>query len=110
MIAPNQVSHSKFPVQHILYDDGVFAVAWGSYDGHPEQLGMRWSGDPANPDDIGYPKLFQHPVWFMVPEALSVSIVKGLLGASNADQAAVLQVLEALRGSGALQPLTSATP
>jgi len=106
MIAPTQVYHSKFPVQHLLYDDSEFAIAWGSYDGGPEQIGMRWSGNPANADDVGYPKLFQHPVWFMLPQVLSVSIAKGLVGASNADQTAVLQVLEALRASGALQPTT----
>ncbi len=102
MITPSQVNHSKFPVQHLLYDDGSFAIAWGSYDGGPEQLGMRWSGDPAKKDDVGYPKLFQHPVWFMIPEALSISVCKGLIGAPDADQAAVLHVLEALRLSGAL--------
>jgi hypothetical protein len=104
MIPPTQVSHSKFPVLHHLYDDGEFAIAWGPYDGGPERIGMRWSGDPATPTDVGYPKLFSNPVWFMLPEALSVSIAKGLVGAPNADQVAVLQVLEALRASGALQP------
>lgn len=110
MIAANQVKHSKFPVQHILYEDAEFAIAWGPYDGGPERLGMRWSGDPKNADDVGYPKLFKNPVWFMLPEALSVSIAKGLVGAPDADQIAVLQVLEALRASGALQAPTPATP
>lgn len=102
MRTPQSVTHSKFPVDRLLYDDGEFAVAWGSYEGGPRRLGMRWSGDPNNPDDTGYPKLFKHPVWFMLPEALNVAFARALVGTPSADQQAVLHVLEQLRADGAL--------
>lgn len=101
MPAATQVHHSKFPVDHVLYDNGEFAVAWGTYDGGPRCLGMRWNGGPSDP---GYPKLFQHPVWFVLPWQLSVPLVKALLGTSSADDTALLKVLEELRASGTLQP------
>jgi len=99
MPAAVQVKHSKFPVDHVLYDDGDFSIAWGTYDGGRRCLGMRWNGDP---NDAGYPKLFQHPVWFVLPEELSVPFVKSLLG-TTADNKAVLKVLEELEASGALK-------
>ena len=49
-----------------------------------------------------YPKLFQHPVWFVLPEEFSVPFLKGLLGTS-ADSKEVLQVLAELEASGALK-------
>lgn len=98
MPAAAQVKHSKFPVVQILYDDGDFSIAWGTYDEGHRCIGMRWNGDG---DDAGYPKLFQNPVWFVLPAALSVPFVKSLLG-TRADNKAVLRVLEELEGSGAL--------
>lgn len=101
MPAATQVHHSKFPVDHVIYDNGAFAIAWGAYDGNPRSLGMRWNGGP---NDVGYPKLFQNPVWFVLPPELSVPFVKSLLGAQSAKNQALLQVLEDLRASGALDP------
>lgn len=100
MPAPTQVHHSKFPVDHVLYDNDGFAVAWGTYDGGRRCLGMRWNGGPNDP---GYPKLFQYPVWFVLPEKLSVPLVKALLGTSSANDPALLKVLEELEASGALK-------
>jgi hypothetical protein len=61
---------------------------------------MRWNGAG---NDTGYPNRGRYPVWFMLPEDLSISIVKGLLGARSADQKALLEVLEDLRVRGALK-------
>jgi hypothetical protein len=99
MPAPQDVHHSKFPVEAVLYDDGDFAIAWGSYDGGPRVLGVRWNGGEA---DAGYPKLFGNPVWMVIPGALTVPIVSGLVARASADQQAVIRVLETLRESGAL--------
>jgi hypothetical protein len=71
MPAPTQVHHSKFPDKQVLYNSGGFAVAWGTYDGRRKCLGMRWNGGPNDP---GYPKRFQHPVWFVLPAKLSLRV------------------------------------
>ena len=112
MIAPSQVNPTNFPVQHILYEEGDdgFAIAWGAFDRGPERLGMRWSGEAGNPDDIGYPKVFGNPMWFVLPEALSVPILKALVGIPSGKQAPVLQVLEVLRTRGALEAASPAVP
>lgn len=100
MPAPSKVHHSKFPVKHILYDDGDFAIAWGKYDKGRKCLGMRWNrGGKSN---LGYPKLFQHPVWFVLPNELSVSFIKALLGVDFVNNKRLLQVLDELRRDGAL--------
>jgi hypothetical protein len=103
MPAAKTVQHSKFPVDHILYDDGDFSIAWGTYDSGRKCLGMRWNGDPSDPNDAGYPKLFKHPVWFVLPKKLSVPLLKGLLATPSAKNKAVLEVLGKLRSSGALK-------
>ena len=102
MPAATQVHHSKFPVDHVLYDNGVFATAWGTYDGRRRCLGMRWNN--GGPNDVGYPKLFQYPVWFVLPDELSVPLVKALLGTPFADDPALLKILGELQASGALKP------
>jgi len=88
-------------VDYVLYDNGEFAIAWGTYDGGQKLLGMRWNGGPNDP---GYPKLFQHPVWFVLPNELSVPLVRALLGEESADNQALLRVLEDLRANGKLTP------
>ena len=100
----SEVHQVKFPVDHILYDDGEFSVAWGSYEGEKtKRLGMRWTGDSANPDDVGYPKQGRNSVWFMLAEELTVGVATALVGTSSADQKNVLRVLEELRAIGALE-------
>ena len=93
MPAPTQVHHSKFPNPKVLYNNGDFAIAWGTYDRGRRCLGMRWNGGP---NDAGYPKLFQYPVWFVLPDELSVPLVKALLGTKSAKNQALLKVLENL--------------
>ncbi len=99
MPAPQDVHHSKFPVEEILYDDGDFSIAWGSYEEGQRILGMRWNGEEG---DAGFPKLFGNPVWMVLPAALTVPIVSGLVGRASAKQDAVIRTLEVLRQSGAL--------
>ena len=79
---PEQVNHKKFPSPLIIYNNSKFSMAWGSYE-CGANLGMRWNGAG---NDEGYPNRGRYPVWFMLPEDLSISIVKGLLGARSADQ------------------------
>lgn len=90
------VHHSKFPVEEIVYSCDTFVIAWGSYEEGPKRLGMRWCGDPNNPDDRGYPKRFDNPVWFMIPEELSLAFATTLLNQTGSDTEAILRVLGSL--------------
>lgn len=93
MPEPTQVNHGRFPVDHVLYDDATFSVAWGTWDDGDKCLGMRWNGEG---DDAGYPKLFQHPVWFIIPTNLSIPFTQSLLGQPSANNEAILAVLREL--------------
>jgi len=54
------VKPKNFNVDRIIYDDGDFAVAWGTWQDGSPRLGMHWNGEAGDP---GYPKLFGNPVW-----------------------------------------------
>jgi hypothetical protein len=43
-MAPEEVNHSIFPSPLIIYNNEDFSIAWGSYEGDPKCLGMRWNG------------------------------------------------------------------
>ena len=48
--------------------DGYFSIARGIWveDG-TERFAMRWNGDINDPNDKGYPKVFNYPMWFQLP-------------------------------------------
>lgn len=80
MIASEIVRPSKWTDVVPLYDDGDFAVITGRYDGGiTPAYGIRWNGDPDNPDDKGYPTTFGHPGWFVLPPVLAKPILHTLL-------------------------------
>ena len=94
MINPEDVTHAKYPVDAIVFNNGTFSVVWGTWDKKRKMLGMRWNtSDPSNPSDVGYPKTFGHPVWFMIPEELTVSILNSLLESEHTNKQAVKDVL-----------------
>jgi hypothetical protein len=93
MPRPSDFEHKKFPVEEILYEDEEFSVAYGQWEGEVDpgpRIGMRWNGQG---DDAGYPKLFQHPVWFMLPEHLTVSTLRGLQDQEHANRQAIERLL-----------------
>ena len=83
MVDPNKVRPSKWADVTLLYDDGDFSVITGRYDGGTTPAyGVRWNGDPKNPDDIGYPNTFGHPGWFVLPTYLAEPMLHTLLSES----------------------------
>jgi hypothetical protein len=107
VMSPNQVNPAKFPNPLVIYNDDEeeFSIAWGSYEGGSKRLGMRWNGGR---NETGYPNRGKYPVWFMLPDDLSILVIKGLLSAASADrkalnQKAFLHVLKELRAEGALE-------
>ena len=97
MIKPEDVTHKRYPVDAVVFNNGTFSVAWGTWDGKQKLLGMRWNtSDADNPNDVGYPKTFGHPVWFMIPEDLTIPTLKGLLTSETANKNAVKGILAGL--------------
>jgi hypothetical protein len=81
------VNHSKFRVDKIIYETEEFSIAYRLWEDRDMLLGMRWSGE--NKDDAGYPKLFGNPVWFIIPQPLTLPLTKSLLDVpigTNKDQ------------------------
>lgn len=82
MIAPGKVNPRNFKVTKLIYNDGEFAIAWGEWEDGTMRLGMRWNGDPSNAQDMGYPKVFGNPCWFVLPEDLTRNIFAAIMTSS----------------------------
>ena len=55
---------------NIIYTSptGDFSIAIGEWDQDGQQrFAMRWNGDINNPNDKGYPSVFDNPMWFQLP-------------------------------------------
>ena len=72
---PSVVNPHNFKVVEIIYNLNGFSVAWGIWEDDTYRLAMRWNGEG---DDKGYPKTFGNPVWFMLPQELSLPILQSL--------------------------------
>jgi len=92
MTNPEDVNPRNFTVKSIIYNDGDFSIAWGEWEDGEMHLAMRWNGDSN--DDAGYPKTFGHPVWFLIPENLTIDITRSLVGNKAANAAAVEKILD----------------
>ncbi|HEY0769714.1 MAG TPA: hypothetical protein VGD31_05225, partial [Sphingobacteriaceae bacterium] len=67
---PQNANPGNFKVQSIIYTspDGYFSIAKGTWtEDEQERLAMRWNGDIEDPNDKGYPSVFQNPMWFQLP-------------------------------------------
>jgi len=67
---PQNVNPGNFTVDRIIYNDPnqQFAIAVGTWnDDSSVRFAMRWTGDQTDDDDLGYPKVFTHPMWFQLP-------------------------------------------
>ena len=97
---PTTVKHSKFKLLEVLYDDGDYTIAWGTWVGAEKRLAERWNGDTDS--DPGFPRQGNHPTWMIVTPSLTPSRLKSLLGLPSAKDAAILKVLSELSGKGRL--------
>lgn len=62
---PENVKPGKFKKHTIVYDNGLFSIAYGEWDTQKElRLAMRWNGDG---NSIGYPSQGGNPLWFQLP-------------------------------------------
>ena len=81
----------NFKVKSILYETASFSIAYGEWKEEYDCIAMRWNGEDKH--DAGYPKTFGHPVWFIIPDELTVAISKSLLETKNCNKKEILNVL-----------------
>lgn len=90
---PENVNPSNFIVDSILFDNTDFAVAYGTWEDGSKVVAMRWNGADTDP---GYPKVFGHPMWFIVTEELRLPIIRSLVGLENTNRDNLLKTLQDL--------------
>ena len=94
----SEVRPGKWTNLRVLFDNGVYSVVSGAYEGNPA-VGERWNGEGGG---LGFPNQAGNPVWHVVPDFLITPVLHGLLdelakhpGAEARAQAAeILQELE----------------
>lgn len=68
---PENVNPKNFNVDRIIYNENGFSVAIGEWqDDETIRFAMRWNGNDDS-EDVGYPKVFNNPMWFQLPENVS---------------------------------------
>lgn len=94
---PETVRPKNFPDPAILYDDGDFAVAIGTWqeDG-TTRVAMRWNGEGDAP---GYPNQGGNPLWFQLPEYLAVPLLRALINREHARSEEIVSTLQSLKSS-----------
>lgn len=75
MAAATDIHAPHWTEVRVLFDDGVYAVIAGVYEG-VESLGMRWQGRHGGP---GFPHEEGAPRWQAVPGYLVEPVLHGLL-------------------------------
>lgn len=83
-----EVKAGKWKDIKILFDNGIHSIIFGYYksETYPEgslQLGSRWNGQG---DDVGYPKLFGNPVYYVIPDGMEMGILTHLPNMLTADK------------------------
>lgn len=69
------VTPGKWGNIHVLFDNGVYSVISGDYEGK-HVLGERWNG---RENRLGFPNQAGHPIWHVVPTFLARPVLHGLL-------------------------------
>ena len=91
---PKEVTPANFKPEHILYSIDGFSIAYGKWESKSMRIAMRWDGDEF--ENKGYPKTFGHPVWFVIPEALKIPILRSIIGQAGCKKE-ILDVLSNLK-------------
>lgn len=83
MTSARDVNPQKWSEKIELYDNEVYSVVWGRYDGE-WTLGVRWNGNDG--DDIGFPRQGNYPTFYVEPDFLWEPILLSLLKKVSSDQ------------------------
>lgn len=87
---PDTVNPNNFKVNRILFNNNSFSIAFGTWKNGNKAVGMRWNGEE---DEVGYPKTFGHPMWFIIDEEVRLPILRSLIGLSNSNKTAIEEVI-----------------
>lgn len=87
---PKDVNPRNYDCKSIIYESELFSISYGIFDSDNEVLAMRWNGSNNDP---GYPKVFGHPMWFIIPEELFNTFIIPLLNHKNSNPKEILNIL-----------------
>jgi len=91
---PAEVNPGNFTVRDIIYNDGDFAIAYGTWEDSGELVvAMRWNGNPDDTKDAGYPKTFGNPMWFIVTNELKDIILAALLNSKHTSKKYIIKIM-----------------
>ncbi len=93
MPKPEDVRPHKFPNPHVLFDGDGFAVAIGTWEQREPRIAMRWNGEG---DDVGYLSQGGNPLWFQLPDYLSIPVLAALIGRDGARNQEIVDALQRL--------------
>jgi len=72
----NHPRPKNFPYDEVFYDNKNIALMFGTYKKNKNKsLGMRWIEAES---ELGYPNIFGHPMWMVVPNNLAIYILEGI--------------------------------
>jgi len=82
MAKPENVLRSQaFILSEVIYNQDDFSIATGYSIGSEEiHLAMRWNGGE---NGVGFPRAFNHSLWFPINKELTKSILLGLKNHQN---------------------------
>lgn len=90
---PENVNPNNFEVKQILFNNDDFSIAFGTWEDSNDYLAMRWNGGV---NDVGYPKVFGHPMWFIVDNELRIPLLQSLIGNENTNKEELIKTLNEL--------------
>jgi hypothetical protein len=76
----------------VLYNSsqqGGWSVARLEYDGHADQIGIRWNGNEGEAG-IGNPQSRGMPTWFVVPQELAAAVQDQVEQLANSQEGGLL--------------------
>ncbi|MEX0811173.1 MAG: hypothetical protein WD048_03080 [Chitinophagales bacterium] len=76
-----------------MYDNDKFSIISGIWENDYSVIAMRWNGDDYNSEDVSYPKVFGNPMWFIIPDQLSIQILKSILNENNSNNKLIIEAL-----------------
>lgn len=94
---PQNVNPKNFEVDQILFNNGEFSIAFGTWQKRTKNIAMRWNGNENG--DVGYPKVFGNPMWFIVDLNIQNPLLQSLIGLNGADNELIIKLLDEFKKS-----------
>lgn len=92
-IKPENVKSGNFKVDKILFNNGNFSIAFGTWKNESKVLAARWNGDITDEKDKGYPKTFGNPMWLIIDDEIKLPMLKSIIGIKGSDNQNIISAL-----------------